>query len=181
MSLRDQLVKAGLASKKDKRRAERKLKNKRKKKQSKRLSKKEVGRRRGEEERKEREAALAARIAQRRERREVEEAAARRLRANQIARHHGMSLPPGPQPFWHRTLEGPLLHRLDLPREIALELRAGRLGVVCSESFGEYDYHVVARTVALRLRDIMAERTLFLNEEPPDPDDPAERLAEPRA
>lgn len=180
MSLRDQLLKAGLASKKQVQVAERELKQERRQRQSQRLSRQEEEQQRQAEAAEARDTALEERRRQRAERQEVEEAAARRLRANQIVQHHALRFTAGVQPFWHRTARGPALHRLDLPRKLAVELRAGRLAVVWAEVGGEPEYQVVLRVVAERLRAVLPERVLFLNEKPPDPDDPAEQLLEPR-
>jgi hypothetical protein len=176
MSLRDQLLKAGVVSCKQKRAAERELKRKRKAKQAKKDSKKELARRVRREAEQQREAVVRAKLARHHGSRAEQEAAARTLRANQIVEHHGLRFAPGPQPFWHHTPGGVLLHRMDLPRRPAEQLRLGRLAVVWSESFGEPTYRVVPRDVAVRLRAILPERVLFLNENPPDPRDPAEGL-----
>jgi uncharacterized protein YaiL (DUF2058 family) len=180
MSLRDQLMKAGVVSRKQKQAAERELKRKRKQQQAQRASKRDLERQEREELERKHAEAIQAKLAQRRESRASQEAGARRLRANQIVEHHALRAAPGPQRFWHHTPGGVLLNRLDLPRKLATELRLGRLAVVWSESFGEPSYRVVTRDVALRLRSILPERVLFLNEQPPDPDDPAERLLEPQ-
>ncbi len=181
MSLRDQLLKAGVVSKKQKQAAERDLKRKRKKKQSKRRSKKDVKRQERAAAEQRRREAIEAKLVRRQESQEAQEAAARSLRANQIVEHHALLSKPGPQRFWHRTPGGVVLNRLDLPRKLAEQLRAGRLAVVCSVSFGEPTYRVVTREVAERLRGILPERVLFLNERPPDPEDPAEMLFEAEA
>ncbi len=180
MSLRDQLLKAGVVTRKQKQAAERDLKRKRKKKQSRRGSKKEQQRRERQAAEQRRKAEIAEKLARRQESQALQEAAARRLRANQIVEHHALLSKPGPQRFWHHTPGGLVLNRLDLPHKLAVQLRAGRLAVVWSESFGEPTYRVVTREVALRLRGILPERVLFLNDTPPDPEDPAERLLEPR-
>ncbi|MFH1467692.1 MAG: DUF2058 family protein [Pseudomonadota bacterium] len=180
MSLRDQLLKAGIASRKQVQAAERELKEARRKQQAQRLSRREEEERRQAEVVAEREALLEERRRQRAERRDGEEAAARRSRANQIVHAHALRFARGVVPFWHRTPGGPLLHRLDLSRKLAVELRAGRLAVVWAEVSGETEYHVVMRAVAERLRGVLAERVLFLNDEPPDQEDPAEQLHEPR-
>lgn len=180
MSLRDQLLKAGLVDKKKKQAAERDLKRQRKQQQAQRQSRKDLDRLAQEQAEQQRRAAIESRLARRRESQEVQEAAARALRANQIVEHHAMLYRPGAFPFWHHTPGGVVLHRLDLPRTLAEQLRLGRLAVVWSESFGEPTFRVVSREVALRLRDILPERVLFLNETPPDRDDPAEQLAAPR-
>jgi uncharacterized protein YaiL (DUF2058 family) len=180
VSLRDQLLKAGLATRKQVQAAERELKQGRRQRQSQRLSRQEEEEQRHAAAAAAQQAALEDRRQQRAERREVEEAAARRLRANQIVQHHSLRFAAGVQPFWHRTPSGPLLHRLDLPRKLAVELRAGRLAVAWAEVGGEPEYHVILRAVAERLRTVLPERVLFLNEKPPDLEDPAEQLLEPR-
>lgn len=178
MSLRDQLLRAGVVSAKQKRAAERDLKRKRKKKQAVKAPKRDLEREARQRAEEARRAAVAAKLAQRREKQQVQEADARRLRANQIVEHHALRSKPGPHRFWHHTPGGVILNRLDLPRSLAEQLRMGRMAVVWSESFGEPSYRVVTREVAERLRGILAERVLFLNDTPPDPADPAEQLAE---
>jgi uncharacterized protein YaiL (DUF2058 family) len=180
MSLRDQLLKAGVVTRKQKQAAERDLKRKRKQKQAERTSKKELAREAEIEAQRLRAEALAEKLARRAEVQQAQEASARRLRANQIVEHHALLSVWGPQRFWHPTPGGVVLHRLDLPRKLAEQLRAGRLAVVYAEQFGEPAYRVVTREVAERLRGILPQRVLFLNEAPPDPEDPAERLLEPR-
>jgi uncharacterized protein YaiL (DUF2058 family) len=178
MSLRDQLMKAGVVSRKQKRDAERELKRRRKKKQGERASKRDLAQREREQAEAQRQAAVEQALARRRASQAEQEAGARRLRANQIVEHHALHSALGPQRFWHPTPGSPVLNRLDLPRKLAEQLRLGQLAVVWSESFGEPSYRVVTREVALRLRGILAERVLFLNETPPDPGDPAECLLE---
>jgi len=180
MSLRDQLLKAGVVSRKQKQAAERDLKRKRKKKQAQRSSKKDQDRAARKQAEQQRQAAIDEKHERRRAAERAQEASARRLRANQLVEHHAMRSKPGPQPFWHPTPGGVILHRLDLPRSLAEQLRSGKLAVVWSESFGDPSYRVVARDVAERLRGVLAERVLFFNETPPDPSDPAEMLLEPR-
>jgi uncharacterized protein YaiL (DUF2058 family) len=180
MSLRDQLLKAGVVSAKQKQAAERDLKRKRKREQAQRQSKRELEQRAREQAEQLRQEALQATLARRRGSQEVQENAARQLRANQIVEHHALLSRPGAYRFWHPTPGGVILNRLDLPRKLADQLRLGRLAVVWSERFGEPSYRVVTREVAERLREILPERVLFLNVTPPDPEDPAEQLAEPR-
>lgn len=180
MSLRDQLLKAGVVSRKQKQAAERELKRKRKLEQAARASKREIEQAARQQAERERLAALEAVAERRRASHAAREAAARALRVNQIIEHHALRSSAGPQPFWHCTPGGVVLNRLDLPRKLAEQLRLGRLAVVYSESLGELTFRVITREVAQRLGDILPERVLFLNELPPDPEDPAEQLAEPR-
>ncbi len=180
MSLRDQLVKAGLASKKDKRRVERGLKQNRRQQQGRKRSK----RARNEQRRRQLQAQQQEKLQQRRAlqaaRRQQEEAQARRLRVNQILQHHGLRCAGGSQRFWHRTVGGSLLGRVDLPVKLAAGLRAGTLALAYADPPSGDTYVVVARDVALRVAGILPERVVHFNEEPPDADDPSERLAAPR-
>jgi len=181
LSLRDQLLKAGIATRKQVQTAERELKEERRQQQAQRLSRREEEQRQAEAARLQQLAVVEERRRQRAERQAAEEAGARRLRANQIVTHHALRFASGVQPFWHPTPGSPVLHRLDLPRKVAVELRAGRLAVVWGDVAGEPAFHVVMRAVAERVLDLLPARVLFLNREPPDPADPAEQLLEPRA
>ena len=174
MSLRDQLVKAGLASKKDKRRVELRLKQARRQQQGRKQSKR--GRR--EQERRQLRAQEGARLKERRAlwaaRRAEEEAQARRLRINQILEHHGLRCAPGPQRFWHRTVGGSLLGRLDLAGKLAAGLREGTLALAYADPPAGDAYVVVTREVAQRIASILPERIVHFNEEPPAADDPSD-------
>jgi uncharacterized protein YaiL (DUF2058 family) len=180
VSLRDQLLKAGVATRDQVRAAERRLKEERRQQQAQRISRRDEDLRQQEEAQRLQQARLDERRRARAERQELEEALARRLRANQIVGHHALRFGPGVQPFWHPSPASPALHRLDLPRKLALELRAGRAAVVWEDATGEPTFHVVLRPVAERLLSVLPERLLFWNRTPPDPSDPAEQLLEPR-
>jgi len=110
--------------------------------------------------------------------REREQVRARELRVNQIIDHNALRWAAGPQPFWHRAPDGITLHRLDLPLKLAQGLRLGTLAVAWSDVLGEPSYRVLPREHAERVASILAARVLFLNEAPPDVDDPAEQLLE---
>ncbi len=176
MSLREQLVRAGLASRKDLRKINQKLKKDRKKQQATRVSRKVL-------EERERKARLLEQQERQRQRLEArrlfqarEEARTRDPRCNQILRYHAVSHGHGPQRFWHRTLDGRFLHRLDLPESLAMDLRDGRAAVAVIKELGNEEYVVVSADVASRVISIIPERVVFFNEAPPDPGDPSEHL-----
>ncbi len=175
-SLRDQLQKAGLITRRDQRRVERELKEERRRKQGTREARAVVEAREDAARRARQEEAREQYLAERAARRAVEEGAARELQVTHLLRHHALRLGSGPQRFWHRTLGGTHCHRLDVPERIAVDLTNGRLGIGAVPAHGDVDYVVVPREVALRVRAIRPERIVFWNESPPPADDPAERL-----
>ncbi|MBN1336132.1 MAG: DUF2058 family protein [Deltaproteobacteria bacterium] len=177
-SLRDQLLRAGIATARDRKRVERELKEERRRKQGSREARAVIEAREDQERRRREEEARQHRIAERAARRAAEEDAARELQVTHLLRHHALSFGSGPQRFWHRTLEGTHCHRLDLPEWIALDLRAGRLGIGALPVYEDVDYVVIPREVAIRIRAIRPRRIVFWNDAPPPDDDPAQRLLE---
>jgi uncharacterized protein len=175
-TLRDQLLKAGLVSAKEKQRIERELKEERRRAQAHRESKSVVEAREREERARAAREELEHRIEERRARQVEAEAEARRHQVNQILSAHAMAFRNGTQRFWHLTLDRKVCHRLDLPEWMAQDLRSGRAAVAAREKMGEIDYVVVARDVARKAASLLPDRIVFFNDVPPDPDDPTERL-----
>jgi uncharacterized protein len=175
-SLRDQLLKAGLVSAREKQKVERELKEERRKAQAHREAKNLVEAREQAERERARLEALQQRIDERKARQAVVEAEARRHQVDQLLSAHATAFRGGPQPFWHRTLDGRFCHRLDLPEWMAQDLRSGRAAVAARERMGEVDYVVIARDIALRVTALLPERLVFFNGELPDPADPSEKL-----
>ncbi len=176
MSLRDQLLKAGLVDKKKVREVERDLKKRRKKSQARRKKKKV----REAEAAAAREAAAreaAARKAEERRRAEAERAERerRRLVRNLLVTWR-VPMREGPVPFFHRSPDGRHALRLRLPESVAWDLRRGLLAVAWDGPSPERaEVLLVTRHAALRLREAAPDRVLFFNETPPPDDDPAER------
>lgn len=176
MSLRDQLLKAGLASRKDVRRVNHEQAAERRQQQGHREARAAVEAKEAQEAAQRDAEVLAQKAAERAARRAAAEAAARAHQADQILRRHRMAWKPGPQRFWHQTLDRRFLHRLDLPERLALDLRQGRVAVAAIETLSDVEYVLVPAPVAARVHATLPERILFWNETPPPPDDPAERL-----
>lgn len=179
MSLRDQLLKAGVVDKKKVRDVNRELKDQRKKEQAQRESHRELAAREAAEKKKARDEEIErVRVERARRDAEREEQDRRRLVGNLLQAY---KLPDrrGPQPFFHLTPDLRHTHRLHLPESYAWDLRKGALAVAwMGEDPEDPDYVLLPAATARRVAAHAPERVLFLNQGPPDPRDPAERLAE---
>ena len=176
MSLRDQLLKAGVVNKKKVRQANRQLKKQRRTEQGERQSKKALARAAKAE--------AAARLAERAAKVEADKARARAIRereAQQRAVHMWLRthrIPPreGNQLFFHRSARAPRLVRCMLPESVVMELRRGGLAVAWDgPSSAAPEYLLLPDTTARRLAELAPERLVFLNTQSPPDDDPAER------
>ena len=177
MSLRDQLMKAGLVDKKQVAKTNRQLKKKRRREQATRERQAVLDVRASEESTKR----VQSRKEERRQRRKQadenrEQANLARLVGNLI-RSYGRTIPDGRQLFFHRLPIGPRLGRLMVPLEVALDLRSGRSAIAWSGSKEEPQLLLLPRATAHRILAHEAERILFFNLEPPDAADPSEQLA----
>jgi len=153
MSLRDQLVAKGFASKKKAKSVERELKQQRKSKQGKRRKKKVVER----EARTAAEEAAAQALAERRKRRlerqEAQEQMQRALRVQHLLMGHQVRS-KGPQPFWHRSLDGRHLLRMSVSVKAAEQLRAGQLAIVGQRQGAKEAYWLVPERTATQLHEL---------------------------
>ena len=176
MSLRDQLLKAGLVNKKKVRQANRQLKKSRKKDQGERKSKKELARAAQCAEAA-RQAELRAKVeAERTRRRDARLREERRRAVKTWLRTHRVPMRAGNQLFFHRSARGPRLHRCLFPESTVLELRRGRLAIAWDgPSSSDPEYILLPDLTARRLLDLAPERLVFFNHAPPPDDDPAER------
>ena len=177
MSLRDQLLKAGLVDKKRVKKANRELKKNRRKQQSERQKKSVVLAKQAAD----RTADLSAKKQARRKRRlesenRQEKANLGRLVGN-LVRSYGQPVPAGHQLFFCRPPTGPILIRLKIPLEVALELRLGKQAIAWSGVAEEPQLLLLPAAAAQRIIKHDRQRLLFYNPSPPDPDDPSERLA----
>lgn len=162
MSLRDQLLKAGIASKKDVRRVNQELKAERKQEQGHRDKKRvltaaeEAARREAEEQ------ALRDKAAARKEREAAQEVHERAHRIRQIVQQNRLA-GKGPLPFFHRALDGRRLNRLNVSDRTAFGLRCGDIGVAgLVEPDGTESYHLLRRAAAQKLAEIAPEAVVFL-------------------
>lgn len=178
MSLRDQLVAKGLATKKQARRASQEARQARKK-------AKAQAARKGQREAEEAAAAQAeldAREAARQRARAAaeahREAHERRHRVRQIVARHRLG-GRGPVPFHHRVGDTARVAVMHLPVGIVRDLRAGRAAVVAAPDAhreGAWEHHVVPRPVAERLAEIAPEILVHWVRDTEGLDDPAEGL-----
>ncbi len=166
MSLRDQLVAKGLASKKQARDTNRALKKDRKSRQG---SKDRKAARRAEAEAAAAEAqaqAEAARVAARDADRAAREAHEHVYRVRQIIEAHRLG-GRGPIPFHHRIAGRTVLGRLSLREAIVRDIRLGRAAVAgYTDDAGEPVVRIVGRKAILRLREIAPEALWHVVDEP---------------
>ena len=176
MSLRDQLLKAGLVNKKKVRQANRQLKKNRKKTQGARKSKQELAADAKSAEAK-RQAELRAKVlAERGRRREIRLREEQQRAVQSWLRTHRIPLREGNQLFFHRSARGPRLHRCLFPESTVLELRRGRLAIAWDGPSSQApEYVLLPDVTARRLLELAPERVVFFNPQPPPEDDPAEK------
>jgi uncharacterized protein YaiL (DUF2058 family) len=181
VSLRDQLVAKGLASKKDAQRVERGLKEDRKQKQGAR-ERKSVEEARAEAER---QAALRAEVeARARARTEAErarDAVERDLRIRRMILDTRVRA-KGKQAYWHRRLDSPVLARAAVSPRVASMLRQGELAIVALPprfATQEPEYVLVPARTARRLLELEPRLVLAFTQDPRGISAPEEAFLEP--
>lgn len=175
MNLRDQLLKAGIVSKKQADQAARDQRKQQREEEAHKEARARVEQRERERVEAERQAALAERT---RRRKEAEEQARResvRLQCRHLLSAHRVRYRAGPQAFHHRSPDGREAWKLRLPERLADDLRCGRLAVAVIDTL-EPEIVIVDRETAERVEALRPELILFRNRAAPDPD-PAEQLA----
>ena len=178
MSLRDQLLKAGLADKKKVQEVNRELKQQRKREQAERERKSVLARREAEAARAEVEARAAAQQAARAEAQARRDEADRRRLVDNLTRAYRIRWRTGAHPFFLRGPQGQRVLRLMVPETIALDLRGGQLAIcwLGEDPTDPEELLVLPADAAARVEQAAPGRRLFWNEAPPEKEDPAERL-----
>jgi uncharacterized protein YaiL (DUF2058 family) len=160
VSLRDQLVAKGFASKKDARRVEQQLKHERKLREGHQRSAAEV---RAEEEaarQAAREEVLRRKADARRAREAAREAAERADRVRQIARGNAVRS-RGNVVFHHRAADGTHIARMQVSERVAWKLRCGEAAIVAvADARGGVEYRVVSADAAQRIEEIAPGSTV---------------------
>lgn len=177
MNLRDQLLKAGIVSKKDAEGAARDARKQQKVQQGNQEAKRVLEQREAAAREAAREAHEVERLARRKD---AEERARRETvlwQGRQILSTNRIRYRPGPQRFHHRSPDGKEAWKLHLPERLAEDLRRGRVAVAWIDGGAEPHVVLVDRETADRLAAVRPELLLFLNTGPVDPD-PAEQLYE---
>lgn len=179
MSLRDQLLKAGIVDKKKVARANRDLKKRRRDGGSERESKKARKARLAEERARQRAEREARQRKEAADRAVAEKGMEKRRVVSSLLRSHSMPHRKGQQAFWFVCADRKTVLKMEIPGSWAHDLRAGRLAIVWlgDDPHPERAEHRVLRADAVaRIREHAPERLLFWNESPPPEDDPAEQL-----
>ena len=180
MSLRDQLLKAGVVDKKKVQEVNRDLKKERKETQAQREARAVVESREAAERQAAAQAERERRQAEKAAREAAREAAERQRSVGNLLRAYRLPDKAGPQPFYHWAADRTHIHRLSLPESWAWDLRRGRLAVAWSgEGPEDPQYLVLPRETAERVLLMDPARILFVNPAPPDPDDPSLELCPP--
>lgn len=175
MSFKDQLYKAGLITKKQLRQLNQDEKMDRKRKKGnkrKKLVEQAEARAKAKKEKAERLAII------RKDRAVREKATMEALKIRQVQQllnHHRQRFRKGQQTFWHKTITGTHVHKLCIPTRLAWDLRAGAMSIAAMGHRSDPQYVIVPRDIARKVQEIEPDRIVFLNESPPDENDPAER------
>ncbi len=160
-SLRDQLLKAGLASKKDKRRIDREEKAARKAAQGQRNRKSAEQREREAAETAAREAAKLDKALARKAAEEAREAELVVHRLRQIVDGNRLGA-RGPVPFRFMGIDRHKVGTMFTSEEMAWRLRAGQVGIAAVDApDGAWSYAIVQRRAVDRLRELAPERVVF--------------------
>ncbi len=176
MSLRDQLLAKGLASKKDVQRVERQLKHERREAQGSRRSQSEVEAERQAAARAEAEAKAEALRQQRRQAEAHRLAVERELRARDLVAANQVRRGAG-QPWWYRRADG-TIGRTEVSSGVAHQLRCGELALAELARASGTEVVALRREAALRLLDVAPERLLVFVRDTAGISDPSERFLE---
>ena len=161
MSLRDQLLKAGLADKKKVREANQSLKRKRRKKQGKKQSHKEISQivQNEQTERQEERRAQRKGHVEKNTRKETER------RVTQLLSHHQIQPKPGPQTFRYRGPDAKTIGELRLAVGLAKDLRDGKLAIAwLGDSPSKAQIVLIPRDAAQTIIQLEPPRILLLND-----------------
>jgi uncharacterized protein YaiL (DUF2058 family) len=178
MSLRDQLLKAGLVDKKQVQKANRKLKNSRRNEQSTRDRKTTVDSREAELQARQTVRIKEERHARRKESEELRDRANMKRLVGNLVRSYGQSIPVGRHVFFYKMPDGQRLQRAQVPLETAVDLRSGKLAIGWTGPEDEPDFLLLPAEVAQRILNHEPDRILFFNVETPKSSDPSEGLAD---
>lgn len=159
MSLRDQLLKAGLANKKDARRVDLEKKQKQKAEQGQREKARVLAEKQAREAAEQAEQAERERLLTRKQREQERSEVERALQIRQIITANRMGA-RGTTRFYFKDLDGKRVHRLMLPEAIAFKLRCGMLAIAALPG-PEPTYHIVNKRAADRLADLAPELLVF--------------------
>jgi|GEM_PF-2219813 len=178
MSLRDQLLKAGLADKKKVQQVNRELKQQRKQEQADLERKSVLKAREAEAARVAADARLAERQAARHAAEQRRELQDRRRQVANLTRAYRIRWRTGAHPFYLKGPDGRRLLRLTVPETIAMDLRAGLLAIcwLGEDPSAPEELLVLPADAAARVELAEPGRRVFWNDAAPSSREPAEAL-----
>lgn len=175
MNLRDQLLKAGIVSKKNADAAARDVRKEQKVQQGNQEARRVVEQRDAAAREADRVVKEAERLARRKQAEEQARLDTVRWQGRQILQSNRVPYRPGPQRFYHRSPDGKEAWKLYVPERLAEDLRRGNLAVAWIDGGTEPEVVLCYRDTAERVAALRPELVLFWNRGPADPD-PAEQL-----
>ncbi len=178
MSLRDQLVAKGLASKKDKRKANQNLRERRKKSQGARRKQRQVLAEAEARKSKELHEIMARRAAARRDQEQIRALLGRKQHVYSLIRDNEVRS-RGRIRFHFPDLEHRFIEVVEVSHSVATSLRRGHAAIVAFDHGGRVEYRVVSATAAVKLHEIAPELVLFHVRDTNGLPDPAEEFWEP--
>lgn len=177
MSLRDQLLAKGLASKKDVRRVEQDLKRDRKQAEGHQRPKSQIEAEEAAAAEAAAAAALAARLDERRRREEARALQESALRVQNLIRSNAIR-GGGPIPWHHRIPQSPRIGRLGVSPALVGPLLRGELAIAALPTGRGFDFRLVRRTAAEALSGFAPQLVVFWNADPTGTSAPDQRPLE---
>jgi uncharacterized protein YaiL (DUF2058 family) len=165
VSLRDQLLQKGLATKKDVRRVEQELDRDRRAREANKRSKAEEDASRSAAEAREAAARAEAKRAARTAYAEARERTERALQVRNLVSSNAVRA-GGPIPFFHRVPGSAALGSIHVGVPLAGQLRRGDVAIAALPAAGGHEYRVIRRAAAERLADIAPQLLVFWNRDP---------------
>ena len=173
----DELFKAGLISKKDLRKAKQKAKKERRQQQGNRKKKKQIQAEQKAQLQSQVRDQQAARIEARKKRESEQQQREYVHQIQQVLQRNQVVISSDRYFFWHPSADGKYCHKLYVSERVALDLRAGNLGIAVYGAMSAVDpkYVVIPRKTVQKVLTLDPDRIVFWNEHPP-PDLPELQL-----
>ena len=166
----DELFKAGLLSKKDLRKAKQQAKKERRQQQGNRKKKKQVEAERKSQAQQQKNEQDQQKVLERSTRERIQQQRENQLQIHNLLRQNQVAINKDNLFFWHPSANRRFVHKFYLSERIAIDLRAGVLGIAVfgSLSADEPIYVVIPRNTVQKILDLEPERIVFWNEVPPE-------------
>jgi uncharacterized protein YaiL (DUF2058 family) len=166
----DELFKAGLLSKKDLRKAKQQAKKQKKQNQGNRKKKKHIQTEQKAKHQHEKQTEYAEKVQERKSRENIQNRKEVQLQLQNLLRQNQIAINKDNLFFWHPSANRKFVHKLYVSERIAVDLRAGKLGIAVLGSLSADDpiYIVVSRNTVKKVLELEPDRIVFWNELPPE-------------